>query len=211
MAQLDVEPKKSNSWWLWLLIALIALALLFFLARGCNDDKVALTDTDSSSTMASNADDNNGVHPMSDDWSTVDHNAGNANYDEITDRDIEVRGNDEYAVYSVDETILFDEGKSTLRPGAEDKLKQIAGSAEKRFSNGKIRIYGYTDAVGSAASNKELAEQRAEAVSNWLKSNANVAEDRLSINPVGESQPVASNATEEGRQKNRRVEIAVKK
>jgi hypothetical protein len=59
----------------------------------------------------------------------------------------------------------------------------------------------------SAGSNKELAEQRAEAVRAWLAKNGNMSEGNISVHPVGESQPTASNATEQGRQKNRRVEI----
>ncbi len=97
-----------------------------------------------------------------------------------------------------------------MRNQAEQDLKQITASIGKRYNGGNIRVYGYTDAVGSAGYNKELAEQRAEAVRGWLVKNGNVAEDRVTLHPVGEARPVASNATEEGRQQNRRVEIVAR-
>ncbi len=105
------------------------------------------------------------------------------------------------------ENILFDEGKATIKSDAAQNLKQISASIEKRHTGGNVRIYGHTDATGSAGANKELAEQRAEAVRNWLVQNGAIADTRVSLHPVGESQPVASNATEQGREQNRRVEI----
>ncbi|MDB5012168.1 MAG: rane protein, partial [Daejeonella sp.] len=74
-----------------------------------------------------------------------------------------------------------------------------------------IRIYGYTDSTGTAAHNKQLAEDRANAVSSWLVANGNISQNRISINPVGEAQAAATNATAEGRKQNRRVEIVVRK
>lgn len=209
MAQLNVEPKKNNSWWPWLLVALVALALLFFFTKGCNN-KGNITngsDTTASDTTANAT----GIDSMTDDWSSIDRSAPAAAYDEVTDKDIEVRGNDQYAIYSVEETLLFDTDKNTIKHGAEQKLKQVAASAEKRFANGPIRIYGYTDSTGTAAHNKQLAEERANAVSSWLVANGNISQDRISINPVGEAQPAATNTTTEGRKQNRRVEIVVRK
>jgi outer membrane protein OmpA-like peptidoglycan-associated protein len=201
MAQLNVEPKKNSNWWIWLIVALIALVLIFFLMRRGNDNKSAMNADTTSST----------IDPLTDDWSSIDRNAPAAAYAEITDKDINVRGNDQYAIYSVDETILFGTDQTTVRPEAAEKLKQIAGSAEQRFAGGQLRIYGYTDSTGTASHNKELAEQRAQSVQNWLVQNGDVAQDRISINLVGEGQPVASNATAEGRAQNRRVEIVVRK
>jgi outer membrane protein OmpA-like peptidoglycan-associated protein len=208
MADLDVQPKKRGSILPWILLGLGLLALLFFLARGCNDndaDDAAVT-TDSLSNSASNAA-NNTAATVRNWWDDVDFNAPTARYDEIRGNDVEVRGNDRYGIYSVNETVLFDEGKSTIRSQAENTLKQIAGSIGQRYSGSSVRVYGHTDATGSAGSNKELAEQRAEAVRAWLAKNGNMSEGNISVHPVGESQPTASNATEQGRQKNRRVEI----
>ena len=209
MAQLNVEPKKNNSWWPWLLVALVALALLFFFTKGFNNNK---NDNNGSDTTANDTTANaSGVDPMTDDWSSIDRGAPAAAYDEVTDKDIEVRGNNDYAIYSVDETVLFDTDKNTIKKGSQEKLKQVAASAEKRFAKGHLRIYGYTDSTGTAAHNKQLSEERANAVSSWLVADGNISQDRISINPVGEAQPVATNATAEGRKQNRRVEIVVRK
>ncbi len=203
MAELNVQPKKKNSWWPWLLLLLIGIAIAYFLLRDNNKvNEVA----DSAATAVDST-----ATAIGDGWDNLDFNAPAASYDEITDSDIEVRGNDEYAIYSVDETVLFDTDQNTIKGDATQKLSQIAQSVGKRFSGGEVRIFGHTDAQGSAGYNKELAEQRAESVKNWLVQNGNVTQDRISLHSVGESQPVASNATAEGRQHNRRVEIVVRR
>jgi outer membrane protein OmpA-like peptidoglycan-associated protein len=208
MADLDVQPKKKGSILPWILLGLGLIALLIFLARGCNDrdgdDDAAGTRVDTAANNAA-ATTNRG-----DDWNEVDFNAPAVRYDEVTNRDIDVRGNNNYGIYGVGESILFDEGKSTLRSGAEANLRQIVGSIDKRYSGSNVRVYGYTDAVGSAGYNKQLAEQRAETVRNWLVKNGNITENRISVHPVGEARPVASNSTEQGRQQNRRVEIVAR-
>lgn len=210
MADLDVQPKKkSGSLLPWILLGLGVLALIIFLVRRNGDNDVndaAVTTTDSATGMM-----NNTVDKVQNWWNDIDFNAPAVAYDEITDKNINVRGNDNYGIYGVGETVLFDEGKSTIRSGAEANLKQIAESMGKRYNGSNVRVYGYTDAVGSAGYNKELAEQRAEAVRAWLVKSGNVTESNISVHPVGESQPVATNSTEAGRQQNRRVEIVTGK
>lgn len=207
MAELNVQPKKQRPWWLWLLLALLALAALFFLLRGCNRETDTTNDTavpaDSAATTAAAGNDL--------DWDAISFDAPAAVYEEITDSDIGVRGNDEYAIYSVDETVLFDTDQNSVKADATQKLQLVAESMGKRFAGGQVRIYGHTDAQGSAGYNKELAEQRAKAVQDWLVQNGNITADRITLHPVGEAQPVASNATAEGRQQNRRVEIVVRR
>jgi len=123
--------------------------------------------------------------------------------------DVSVRGNDQYSVYAMEETILFDTDKSAIKSSASKSLEQIAGSIGQRSTNKQIRIIGHADARDTKAYNKELSEQRAEAVKNWLVQNGKIDASRITIQPMGESQPVASNETAAGRQQNRRVEIAV--
>lgn len=139
-------------------------------------------------------------------WKDVDLDVPSIRFPEISSPDLTLRGNDRYTVYSLGENILFDSDKATLRPQAEDKLKQISASLKQRYENGQIRIYGYTDAEDSKTYNKELSEQRAQAVKQWLTKNG-VEESRISIHPMGESKPIRSNATEAGKEQNRRVEI----
>lgn len=213
MAELDVQPKQRKTpWWLWLLIGLILLALLFFLVRGCNKkgENVTGTSSDSVSTTT-NPGANAAGATTSTNWDSIDFNAPKASYEEITDTNISVRGNENYGIYSLGESVLFSTGSSAIRSEAIPNLKQIAGSLSKRYSGGDIRIYGYTDATGDAAKNKQLAEKRTQAVRDWLVKNANIPEANISLHPIGEAQPVASNATAEGRQLNRRVEIVARR
>ncbi len=202
MAELNVEPKKSTAWWIWLLLGLIALALLFVFLNGRDYGRIAANDPDDSTEV---------IAGDSDDWSLIDRNAPEADYEEISDNDISVRGNEDYAIYSVDETILFDSDQTAIKADASEKLKSIAASAEQRFAGGNLRIYGYTDSEGSASHNKELAASRANAVQQWLVQNGAIPETRISVNPVGEGDPVASNSTEAGKALNRRVEIVVRR
>jgi outer membrane protein OmpA-like peptidoglycan-associated protein len=203
MAELNVQPKKSTNILPWILLLLGLAALIWFLTRNKDDKEVAdntTTTTTQNSTSTNNA---------TADWNSIDFNAPAVNYEEITDRNINVRGNESYGIYGVGENILFDEGKATIRSDAEANLKQIVSSIDKRYNGGNVRVYGFTDAQGSAGANKELAQQRADAVKAWLQSNG-VDAARISVNAIGESQPVATNSTEEGRQQNRRVEIVAR-
>ena len=205
MAELHVEPKKKTSILPWILLALGVVALIWFLTRDKDDEKTANT-TATTTTIDSGHNESSSSHAAAANWDAVDWNAPAVTYDEVTNKDIQVRGNNNYGIYGIGENVLFDEGKATIRSDAESNLKQIIGSINKRYNGGEVRVFGFTDAQGSAGTNKELAQQRAEAVKTWLQGNG-IEGGRISTNSMGESQPVASNSTESGRQQNRRVEI----
>ncbi len=144
-------------------------------------------------------------------WGDVDFDAPTISLPGFNDADVEVRGNDTYNIYAMDEKVLFDLDKATLRPGAEDKLRDIANSIKSLGNSGAIRIYGYTDSLASKSYNKELSEDRANTVKDWLQNNTDIDASRMSIQPMGEKNPVATNETAAGRQENRRVAIVVAK
>lgn len=195
------------------MLAAIAIALVIYFSKGCNATETANTTTGAvSGGDGASGDTLAATTPSSshNGSSDIDFNSPNANYEEITDRDISVRGTDNYAIYSLGENVLFDVDKNTIRQDAEPRLKQIASSLKKRFPTADIRIYGRTDSTGDAAHNKELAEKRAESVKQWITKNAGIGEDKISLFPLGESRPLASNATETGKQQNRSVEIVAK-
>jgi outer membrane protein OmpA-like peptidoglycan-associated protein len=104
------------------------------------------------------------------------------------------------------EGVNFDFDKATLRQEDIGSLDDDV-AAMKAWGDVDIEVAGHTDSMGSDAYNMELSQQRAEAVRNFLISRG-VAADRLTAKGYGEAQPVADNATEEGRFKNRRVELA---
>ncbi|SIQ69421.1 OmpA family protein [Pontibacter lucknowensis] len=142
-------------------------------------------------------------------WSSVDYNAPVVTDRRVQDRDVEVRSNPGYTIYTMEDKVLFDLDKATLRDGAEDKLRSIAESINDMSTRGPIRIVGHTDSTASASYNKQLAEDRANAVKDWLQNNTDINVSRMSIEAVGQQRPIATNETPEGRQKNRRVAIMV--
>ncbi|MEO6548702.1 MAG: OmpA family protein [Ferruginibacter sp.] len=215
MAELNVQPKKKTSLLPWLLLVLAAIALIWFLSRkkdNSTDTTGATADTTVTATTTPTGGNSGGANsPQTGtaDWGSVNFDAPTVKYDEVTDPNINIRGVDNYGIYGLGENILFDEGKATIRSNAETNLKQVIGSINKRYNGGEVRVYGYTDAQGSAGANKELAGQRADAVKTWLQNNG-IDANRISVNAVGEGDPVASNSNEQGRQQNRRVEIVAR-
>lgn len=216
MAELHVQPKKTTNWWLWLIFAVVAIAVIFFLSKGCER---SVADSNNTNAAESHSSDNTGsvatTTPTTNSpeltTNDIDFNAPAAQYEEITDKDINVRGNDNYTIYSLGKNILFDVDKSAIRSNAGNKLKQIASSLGKRYPGAKIDVYGYADSTGDAGHNKQLSEQRAEAVKNWIIKNAHIEAGKIQLHPMGESNPVASNATEQGKQENRSVQIVARK
>ncbi len=154
--------------------------------------------------------DNNAAATADNDWNMTRDKLTDVKFKEITAAGVTVRGDSTYNVYSVDETVLFDTDKAEVRPGAAETLKQIAGSIGQRYGTKMVRVMGFADARGDKSYNKELSERRAEAVKNYLVDNGRIAAARVSVEPMGEAMPVATNATAAGRQENRRVEIAVR-
>lgn len=103
--------------------------------------------------------------------------------------------------------ILFDFDKATLRREVEFNLVKIA-TILNQFGEMSILIEGHTDSIGSEEYNLGLSKRRAKSVYDFLVSQG-VAESRLSWEGYGESRPVADNDTEEGRQRNRRVDLVI--
>jgi outer membrane protein OmpA-like peptidoglycan-associated protein len=119
---------------------------------------------------------------------------------------LERRGNEIYMSLSSD--ILFTSGSAALQPGAEDKLKDIAGILQQ-YPNTIIDIVGHTDSVGSESMNQVLSERRAASVRDVLVSYG-VAPNRIITRGAGELRPIASNSTPDGRARNRRVDITIR-
>jgi len=103
--------------------------------------------------------------------------------------------------------ILFDTGKSALRPEAKTNLQQMA-DIMKKYPENVLTINGYTDNTGSSKVNDELSENRAKAVRTQLIA-AGMPESVISTSGKGSSSAIGDNSTAEGRKQNRRVEIEV--
>jgi OmpA-OmpF porin, OOP family len=109
---------------------------------------------------------------------------------------------------SVDSTVdHFDFDRATLKSGMMGTLDDVADKLKASPADEKVEVIGHTDSTGPEAYNQQLSERRAQAVADYL---ASKGVSNLSIKGMGESQPVADNATREGRAMNRRVEIMTK-
>ena len=104
--------------------------------------------------------------------------------------------------------ILFDTGKSTIKPESQSIVDEIYKMLSDNIDI-RVSIEGHTDNVGNPPKNKKLSEDRANAVMNALIAKG-VSKSRLSSAGWGQEKPVADNGTDEGKAKNRRVEIVKK-
>jgi outer membrane protein OmpA-like peptidoglycan-associated protein len=103
--------------------------------------------------------------------------------------------------------VLFDTGSYTLKPGAREKLAKISGIV-LAHPGLNLQIEGHTDSVGADEFNQQLSERRADSVRDFLAEQG-VPASSITAKGFGKTQPVASNDTAEGRQRNRRVELVV--
>jgi len=104
--------------------------------------------------------------------------------------------------------INFDTGKATIRPDSQSVIDQVAEMLQTNPGL-NLSVEGHTDSVGSPASNKALSENRAKAVVAALAAKG-IDGKRLTAVGWGQDKPIADNRTEEGRAKNRRVELVKK-
>ncbi len=119
---------------------------------------------------------------------------------EVFSNDIRAKGH--AAVYGIN----FDTGKSTIKPESAQVIGEIA-KLLNADSGLKLNVVGHTDNVGGVDSNIKLSQDRAEAILQALVHSHGIAATRLRAYGCGQFAPVASNDTEDGRAKNRRVEL----
>jgi outer membrane protein OmpA-like peptidoglycan-associated protein len=106
-----------------------------------------------------------------------------------------------------DSGILFDINSAELQPAAKTNIESLAKVLQK-YPDSNILVEGDTDSTGSDELNQKLSERRAQSVADYQR-NLGVAAERIQTVGLGKTNPVASNATEEGRRQNRRVEVAI--
>ena len=121
--------------------------------------------------------------------------------------DAEVRREGEGIVILFKEKVLFGFDRSDLNTGAQTNLNKLVNILQK-YPDTDIQIIGHTDSKGSDEYNQGLSQRRSSAVATYLGGQG-ITSSRLSTKGMGESDPVASNDTEEGRAQNRRVEFVI--
>lgn len=115
---------------------------------------------------------------------------------------------DETLKIDIASEVSFDFGSAAIKPAFRPTLDKVGGVLQ-RYDRSIVHVVGHTDSVGSEAYNQRLSEQRAQSVVDYLVSTG-VPRERLRAEGRGEMEPRDSNATEAGRQLNRRVELFVK-
>ncbi|QTD56991.1 OmpA family protein [Parasphingorhabdus cellanae] len=120
---------------------------------------------------------------------------------------IDVTRDGDNLILNMPSNVTFPVNSSAIQPEFQQTLGSVANTLSQ-YEKSYIDIYGHTDSTGTDQYNQSLSERRAASVANFL-GNSGVQQARLETRGYGESQPIASNSTEEGRAANRRVELKI--
>ena len=201
------EARRSNAW-LWAVAAVALIPLFLWMLRGRDEPRQA-----SVSTLGARAVGTTGVASLG---PLVERRLPDNVSLRIPANGVENR----LIAYIEDGTqnpfketwfsfdrLEFQTDSATLTPGASEQLRNIAAIL-KAYPEVKVKIGGYTDNTAESAYNLKLSQDRANAAMNQI-ANLGIDRSRLAAEGYGERHPIADNATEEGRQRNRRVDIRV--
>ncbi len=131
-------------------------------------------------------------------------------------KDLNVKVSKKEVKITMSADVLFDFDSAKLRKKSEEKLKEVADFI-KQYKAKEVIVEGHTDSKGSDKYNMKLSLKRADSVKNWLVEKGGIDPNIIKTAGYGESKPIAPNTNKdgsdnpEGRQKNRRVEITVKR
>jgi OOP family OmpA-OmpF porin len=215
------EPRRQEStWWKWALPLLLLLALIPLLGRlfsGREEQiqtRVVPTATPTIRTEATPA-----ITPMRAELGAfIDTRLPDGTMIRIPTNGVENkliafitdpgRGVDRETWFSFDR-LEFETDSAKLKPSSEEQIRNIA-AIMKAYPNVTVKIGGYTDNVGNDSYNLKLSQERATSTMNEI-ARYGISESRMSAEGFGEQHPIADNSTEEGRQRNRRIDIRVTK
>jgi len=211
MNKVEDTAKKGSSLLKWLIPIILAAVLLFFLSKSCNNKTVENITTISVDTTVSKVGDALSSLGAFGEFSLP--NGFKLNIPEfgierkliafIEDKSKPV---DKTTWFSFDR-LEFETGGAVLKASSQEQLKNIA-EILKAYPDVALKIGGYTDNTGTAQANLRLSQQRANnTMAELVKLGVN--KSRLTAEGYGDQHPVADNSTEEGRQKNRRIDLRV--
>ncbi len=109
----------------------------------------------------------------------------------------------------INEKVMFEVNSDKIQEVSHDLLNEVAKVIQENPQIKKIEVQGHASAEGSDDHNMKLSDRRAKSVKKYLTSKAGVTKDHLTAKGYGETQPIASNDTDDGREKNRRVEFVI--
>lgn len=193
MAELHVQPKRNNFWWLWLVLAILIIAgLIYYFNYYQKGETTAMViPGDSSNTINNSSDTSIGIRSDANLWDQIDFNSPDTAYAEVTDKNVVTKSNAHFVIYSMDVQNLFADGKSDLSNDGKQSLNQIASSINQRSKSADVRIYAQSD----TSHTDQLALQRGDSLSNYLVKNSNLDQSHISVYHPGEgtSVPVKKN------------------
>lgn len=120
---------------------------------------------------------------------------------------VDVTRDGDNLILNMPSNVTFPVNSSAIQPEFRETLLSVANTLSE-YEKSYIDVYGHTDSTGTDEYNQSLSERRADSVANFL-ANSGVQRARVETRGYGESQPIASNSTEEGRATNRRVELKI--
>jgi outer membrane protein OmpA-like peptidoglycan-associated protein len=193
------QPAMTTKGWLpWLLLALGVLAILFGLNRCSDNDELARNATAPAVTPGAPATPDASATPVVSAVAVLPGISGVGSF---------LAGTEAVPRTFVFERLNFATDKSEILPADRDEVDTLA-AVLKQYPNARIRIVGYADARGTVPYNATLGKERADSVKAALVA-AGIDAARLETASGGETDPVATNATAEGRAENRRTELIV--
>lgn len=108
----------------------------------------------------------------------------------------------------IHEKVQFDFNRATIKPVSDSLLNEVASVIQKHPEIKKIEVQGHASSEGNPAYNMKLSQRRANSVMKYLVKKG-VSKDRLTAKGYGDTEPIADNSTEAGREKNRRVQFMI--
>jgi outer membrane protein OmpA-like peptidoglycan-associated protein len=218
----DRAPKSGANWLLWLILAIAAIALLwYFLGKGCNKSDSAATTTDTTTTMTTAPVDTSMNTTTT---TTTERQSMKVKLADGTEINAYTGGIEDQLVKCLDDAacqagkdkwfdfdnINFETGSARLTAESQQQVHNIVAIL-KAFPKAKIKIGGYTDKVGNAAANKKLSQQRADAVMNAIKSAGGTAGQLTGAEGYGSQfAKVDASASDEERRSDRRIAVQLR-
>jgi hypothetical protein len=186
MAELHVQPKKNKLWWLWLLLAIIVIAAIIYYIYSQKGKTFGMDTTNDSVLNSYTPPADSIVAPNANLWDQVDFNSPDTSYAEVVNKNVTIRSNAHFAIYSLPVDHVFDDSETALSNEGKQNLKQVGASIHQRFNPADVRIYAQSD----TARVDSLALQRGQAISDYLVNNSSIDESHISVFHPGEGTSV---------------------